>query len=399
MVLLLTFFLYSCEATDPGDPPETIPTGYQEDIPWPSLADSPWPMYNHDPQCTGRSNSKSNLAGEIEWVYEQSPGTIFTGCIVGPDSAIISTTNSSIIAFDPLGSIKWKFAFQSYTGEVYTTPLITEDYKIICTNRDTKIFSLDKFGGLVWEYDLQAGIRYESLNIDKGGNIYFVDVNGTLQVINKDGQFLWNYSDKRIYFFPLTQQITFSPDGNILYIPGEGVTILAVNINTQNVIWVYGNISPTNSVMVDSHGNIYLNIDNNLLKLNELICLLPDGTEKWKFSYSQQFINDNIPTIDKEGNIYFGYDSLYSVNYQGELRWKVELPGQSDGAIICDENTNIYVNTRLNGIFYTSIYSSQGQILKLINSGIQGATGSSAAISYTGKYLTPIFRNKIVSIK
>ncbi|GBD91599.1 hypothetical protein BMS3Abin04_02331 [bacterium BMS3Abin04] len=59
------------------------------------------------------------------------------------------------------------------------------------------------------------------INIDKGGNLYFIDIlgggnyKGTLKVLDKKGNILWTLLDDRILGTPDAAP-SFSPDGNTI---------------------------------------------------------------------------------------------------------------------------------------------------------------------------------------
>lgn len=75
-----------------------------------------------------------------------------------------------------------------------------------------------------------------------------------------------------------------------------------------------------------------------------------------KFSYAEG-------TIDTKGNIYFAFDSLYSVNYAGELNWKKELNGRTETPLVCDINNNIYIAVKKkDGSMTYESYTETGKI-------------------------------------
>ena len=44
----------------------------------------------------------------------------------------------------------------------------------------------------------------------------------------------------------------------------------------------------------------------------------------------QDYFLNLDPTIDKNGNVYFGYLTIYSIDYTGKLRWKYEVDGHNN---------------------------------------------------------------------
>ena len=120
----------------------------------------------------------------------------------------------------------------------------------------SKIYLTSPDGSTLWTFEADANISIESINIDKNGNFYFVDDAKKLYVLSNDGIILWSITDERFNKWA-TFHLTFSPDGNTLYIPGSTVTVLALDINTRTILWTFGDERLKTNAMVDSDGNIY----------------------------------------------------------------------------------------------------------------------------------------------
>lgn len=400
LILLLTAaLLFSCEeSTGPDNGDEQKPPGYQEDIPWPSLADSPWPMSNGNPQNTGRSREELNLSGIIE--DEINAQYMQSGISVHNDSLFLFITDS-LYAVNIIGKIK-EFSY-SIGDPSLVTPLIDSEGNIYTASSiKPKIYSLDQQGDLRYNYTTEGGINGPMLNIDKNGRLFFLDDQKYLYSLDTSGDLLWRQklSNASNYSFGMS----FSPEGHILYIPGKNKTLIAFDIRTQSIIWEYGDIPLRNAPVVDSYGNIYILPKYEAQGKANLITLNPDGDIKWKYSFynnGESLFNSNTPTIDKNGNIYFATDSLYSLNFNGELNWKQPLKGFSDSHLICDYNSNIYVGTmgvENNTKIAISCFDKTGELQwELLFNQIQ--IGGSPAIAY-GKLFYPSWRgSKLFVIK
>ncbi|MBN1301270.1 MAG: PQQ-like beta-propeller repeat protein, partial [Melioribacteraceae bacterium] len=128
-----------------------------------------------------------------------------------------------------------------------------------------------------------------------------------------------------------------------------------------------------------------------------LYSLNPSGDLNWKFEFDTQFIMDNTePTIDSDGNIFFGADTLYSVNYKGILRWKQSLGTKHIfSPLINDKDGNIYIGA-------TELGSpSEQNVISFNNNGefnwdlkVEGERllGASPVITSSGKLIFPTFR-------
>jgi hypothetical protein len=93
---------------------------------------------------------------------------------------------------------------------------------------------------------------------------------------------------------------------------------------------------------------------------------------RWSFAhgnrFSQVFAGD--PTIDCEGNIYFAFDTLYSVDWEGSLRWKKALAFVGpqpicDVPLVCDATGRVFaiVESMAGGNYVAAIFSPDGSML------------------------------------
>lgn len=384
VVLISILFLSQCKkSTEPiggGKPPP----GYQEDIPWPSLADSPWPMSHHDPQNTGRSKLLGPTQGIISWEFDEAY-KIYSSVVVGPDSTayiIKASPGNGLFAFKPDGKLKWRLDIPTMP-KVFTTPIITADGTIFCYNGAETVYAVDSDGTIKWSFELNNYTRNRTLAIDKKGLFYYIDDNSTLNVIDQHGNIQWTLQDDRFYSF--STFITFSPEGDVIYIISRTVSLLALDINTRQVLWTFhddilpgeSTMNTANGVLVDSYGNIYLLTQRNY-DVAELFVLKPDGEIKWSYQINTQAVKDNIPTIDKHGNLYCATDSVYSFDFDGKLRWKTELDNICDCPLICDDNGTVYVG--LMGISIIAFDSEGNQLWRIDDN--QNQVGGSPAIGF-----------------
>jgi len=333
--------LSSCDVNEPKkENPKS--EGYQEDIPWPSLADSPWPMYHHDPQSSGRSKSDGPQLGEVDWVLSGFYSE--TGLTIGLNSTLLIATTSNPIKLFKVKSVGEILSYVEFAtaGEVLTAPLIASDGTVYIAHGSGIIYAISKDNNVKWIYETNAGVGNQTLNIDLSGNIYYVDNHQRLNVISKEGNLLWSLQNNK--FGIGFNQPLFSPNGKTIYIVGhKGVS--AVDIDTKEVKWSSDSLISAHSALVDANGLIYLFASSNNIKKLTLFVYDAEGREKWKFS---DFNNDQSnyiaePTIDKYGNIYFGFDTLYSLDYSGKLRWKKSLNGHTETAITSDARGNVFV--------------------------------------------------------
>ena len=396
LIALLVIGFSNCQkSTEPigNDKP---PPGYQEDVPWPSLADSPWPMNHHDPQSTGRSKALGPTLGVIDWSIE--PYDLETGISIGLDSTVYFVYGK-LFAIAPDGTEEWTLDLSRFAFSV-STPIIASDGTIY-TTAQSKLIAISPDKTIKWEYIANSYIGW-MVNIGIDGILYILDRNSTLYAISPSGELIWQYSDTRFIVNDYSG-ISFSPDGNTLYIPGITNSVVAFIVQSQSVEWIFGDTKMYNPPVVDSDENIYIlpKYDEQGSEKVQFYSLNKSGEVRWvfEFNYKVSLFHSNTPTIDEAGNVYFATDTLYSLDYSGNLNWKAALDGFSDCPLVCDVNSNIYVGTMGSDLGITiSSYDLNGKLnWKITDS--QDQVGGSPAIGFNGLYFPTWKSSKIYGIK
>jgi outer membrane protein assembly factor BamB len=260
-----------------------------------------------------------------------------------------------------------------------TTPIVRSDGVIVGATSRGSVLAIRPDGVIDWQLDVNEGFSHQGSNLGLDGTFYCISSVGTLFAVSRDGKLMWSLRDPD-FSGSYRSVLTFSPDGKTLYVPGRGVAVNAIDVSTQMIRWRFG---ASNQLllapMVDSYGNIYvLATDPPMITQPSLISIRPDGTRRWSFShgnnFDQAFAGD--PTIDAEGNIYFGLDTLYSVDWNGNLRWKRSLevifPNPfCDVPLVSDAVGRIYavVGSFANSSYVAVMFNQNGEILgqQLVN--------------------------------
>ena len=341
-------FLSACPDS-PTNPKDDNPYK-QESIDWPSLADSPWPMYRHDPQNTGRSPYPGALSGTIVSRYPSNESQ--SGVVVGIDSTLffynVISGVSYLQATDLGGNIKWS---KEVHREPSATPVVLYDGSIVTIGlEDGEFIRLTSTGDTLWQcfVDVDYPLWAQNVGITVGLDTtvyYFTVFPERLIAIGKNGVVKWSLSDDRFYPGP-TNFPVFSPDGKTLYLNGDnGVALVAVNIEDQSISWTYGSETLECAPMVDNEGNIFIYNAGGYSSSDDgdfaFVCLNPDGSLRWKFPMKKKYTYELNPAIDREGNVYFGTDTLFSFTNDGKFRWQLPKKG-IECALTIDSNNNIY---------------------------------------------------------
>ena len=382
--------LASC--SDQGtDPPAPDRPGIQYPVSWPSLASTPWPMNHGDPQSTGRSPRAGPL-------LTSSPISVST--TNGSEGGVAVTGDSLFVlgrhlkACTMSGVMRWSFVPEGAGDYFITTPIVRNDGVILSATIRGILYAISDTGGFLWRLDLGEEISNQGSNIGLDGTFYCIGSLGTLFAVSRDGSLRWSVHDVR-FSGNHRAVLTMSPDGRTIYVPGEGVAVNAVDVQSQAVRWRFGTIDRLMlAPIVDSYGNVYvLAADSPAVREPSLFSIRPEGTTRWAFTHGNHFnpVNAGDPTIDANGNIYFAFDTLYSVDWEGQLRWKKSLESFAaqpacDVPLTCDEAGRVYCIVASLGTwgYIAAVLSGEGQVLgqQMLTSGLW--IDSSPAFGWSG---------------
>ena len=137
--------------------------------------------------------------------------------------------------------------------------------------------------------------------------------------------------------------------------------------------------------VIGEEGNLYFGtFAVNWINENYFYCADSLGNEIWRFATNSWVANDCAPAVASNGDIYFGSDNnnFYSLDTEGFLNWLYESNSAFDiENVVLDRSGNIYTGSE------DSLYSfnSEGNIrFKL---GIPGIIGSALVFSPSGDTL------------
>lgn len=354
----------------------------QNEIPWPTLAKSPWPMAHKDPQSTGRSAYKGPQHGTSIWKKDYKAG-IFAGPIIGANNRLyfgglgiyVGSAKDKFHCTDLAGNLIWQYTSDSvYCNEC--SVLAAFNNNLYTGGTDGKLYAFSADGALLWTYNTGSGIssptNFITINLDT--TIYFGTYDGNLYALKPDGKLKWKVKYDSGFF---DSAPAIAPDGHTLYMSGIDSNVYALRAD-GSLKWKYpSNNNSGNPPLVDNQGNIYVYDYNPTGSAVEVVSLNPDATIRWIFTSpdtSKLPLPGAVPTMDNSGNLYFPTFKisngalacvLYAIDYQGKLRWSLDLPEEERGGVsqplICDSLGTIYFGST-EGINYYAV-SSEGKLL------------------------------------
>ncbi len=165
-----------------------------------------------------------------------------------------------------------------------------------------------KIFNVKWSYTSENLIS-ASLAIDNNGNIIVPSYNDSLISIDQNGNINWKNSSS-------ISEASINSNGTI--ISSKENHILGLDSN-GNILWdSYTFYNPKTSFAIDLNNNIFCGFGY----LDSFVSYDINGNPKWSFLSDGSTYSNSA--VDIVGNIYFGSrgGSFYSLNSQGNLRWK-----------------------------------------------------------------------------
>ena len=335
----------------------------QVDIPWPSLANSPWPMAMVNQQGLSRAPWPLLTTGELVWsvppVHEATGyGAIEWGLSVGPQGQIYTNEGwKAHRAHSADGSLLWQLGapYEPSTGSS-----IGADGTLYCGSYHG-LLAINPNGTVKWAFKDNTHFNGSCPLIGVDGTIY-ARAHSTLYAISLSGQEIWRAQIGR----PTRNSITSSPDGNALYINGDGGHLLALNAATGTELWRFLlGFEIFNHAAVDNAGNLYVTRAPQDT-LRELVSLSPTGQERWCYRVPHRYSNPAPTqamygaTIAYNGYIYADMlqGGVIALDYEGKLRWRLNASTRMFWAPFTDSAGDILL-----------LCQNEGHIFKVSESG------------------------------
>jgi outer membrane protein assembly factor BamB len=332
----------------------------QYDVEWPGLSFSDWPMYLHDPQHTGRSPFRGPQQGEIVWRFDTG-GEVYGAPALSQNGTIFFGSYSGyLFALSPSGNSLWQFRCE---GKLQSNVLVDRNEVVYLSSLSSGVlYALHSDGKIKWMLR-EKDAYFQWFNISKDGSTLYAirfyewgtnNVTTNLYAINtSDGSLKWIYekeaTNKGFYNEP-----AISLDGTIYCVGFDNSDLYAI-LPDGKLKWKYepGAESQGSAPSVDDDGNIYLSTPKFL------VCISPQGSEKWRFERVVAFggynFNFNTPTISYDGTIHtiesgLG-DYLVALDSYGCLKWRFKLKDTASGVVmnspVIDKEGTVYIGMQI----------------------------------------------------
>jgi len=236
-------------------------------------------MFKNFPDRQGRTQLVGSRTGTLLWRVQA--GTNAGGAAIGLDGTVYQgTTNSTLIAINPDGTVKWTVHVPRAVG---STPALTLDGKVVFVPEDGNVYAVNLDGTPAWHF--LTGDTFPSPSgspaIGPDGTVY-TGIDETFYALNQDGSLKWSYSPGGLIGGPPA----LSRTGRI-YVPIDD-DLFALDL-AGAFLWRYDVQSPyglSSAPAVAPDGTIYANSVGNTL-----FALHPDGSLAWRH-HTDDFVID-----------------------------------------------------------------------------------------------------------
>ncbi len=231
-----------------------------------------------------------SLQGQPRWKLPLHDA-VDASATLGPDGRIYVVANGAY-AVDLLGRLHWH---KPTADHVRTAPVIHPAHLVIIGTTEGTLIALRPDGSLAWEVALGGAIE-GAASVGDDGQIYVGTGRGEIVQVDATGAVGWRFkTGSEVRATPAIARngtiVVGSYDGKVYAISPSGALLWKVATG--------GRVRA--SARIDADGRIYVGSQDNFL-----YCIDPRGSVLWRYNVGQDV--DSTVEIGSDGTLYFGSD-------------------------------------------------------------------------------------------
>jgi outer membrane protein assembly factor BamB len=288
-----------------------------------------------------------NPDGQKIWSYKTPSGHIY-------GSMALSDNNDTLFGAEKSGYV---FALNTTDGSelwsnqvssrvAYAGTVLSHDGKTLYAGfytGDNDIKAINTSDGSVkWEIDTPNGVSATPA-IDDDGTVYFADLYRRMYAVRDDtthGTVLWSVTDK---MSKTANPLAIDNELGVMYVGTQGNHFYAVKLTDGSIKWENTDASGVylNGAAIGPDGTVYITSESDAM----IRAINPDNGEViWARKLNNKL--KAVPTIDQEGNLYFGDlgGYFYVLDKNGMDLWKpIKLSGEIWASCAISGDGTVYV--------------------------------------------------------
>jgi hypothetical protein len=260
---------------------------------------------------------------------------------IGPNGTIYLLRPRSLAAFSP----GWLWEIRA-EGGICTLPAIADDGTILFGTRgdgDVIPRGLPTSKGLVWAVS------------PEGKKKWTYEFPPTSFIPARD----LGYGSVVAAKSPACNQPAIAADGTTYWL-GHGVYALTIDGNLR---WAFDPGEDFSTVAIAEDGTVYARAEG------ALFALLPDGAQKWKYSFEKSKYSSGQLAIGTDGTVYLTSRepepmqgaALFAIRPQGTLKWRNQAYDFTGNTLVASDGT-IYENVYLPRNYAVAALDSDGKV-------------------------------------
>lgn len=231
-----------------------------------------------------------SLEGQPRWKLPLQD-VVDASATLGPDGKVYVVANGAY-AIDLLGRLHWH---KPTADHVRSAPVIHPARLVIIGTTEGSLIALRPDGSLAWKVSLKGAIE-GAASVDDDGHIYAGTGRGEIVQIDQAGNVLWRFSTGG----EVRATPAIARDGTIIVGSYDGsVYAIRPSGSLRWKVATGGRVRA--SARIDADGRIYVGSQDNFL-----YCIGPSGSVLWRYNVGQDV--DSTVEIGSDGTLYFGSD-------------------------------------------------------------------------------------------
>ncbi|GEM_PF-4485325 len=330
----------------------------------------------------------------VIWTLDLHSNVFTSPTIDSNGTLYVIDENKNLSAVSSDGELKWRFNLDDLTrGE----PIVSEDGTIYVYTSNGTLYSITSDGVLKWKLE-KVVLPFSSVTLASDGNIYAccnvasdneqerptitgfakVTLDGNVEILNENISFQAIFERQDGKFYAVNQ------NGTVYLVSKSGEVLWEKNFTNSIFKIGFGLFTlPRGCVKADQEF-IYSSSGGEVFSTSE------QGILMWKFSgKSNSFF---CPVVGNDGTLYLGYvndglstSTIYALDPKGKVKWKYDLQGGiSAHVIVCEDDQSkevIYI-TSADGYIYK--LTSDGKLVAKFKSQNSSGFYTSAVLSSEG---------------